>query len=290
MIFPPRRFHMGEYLISVITPSYNQAEFLEKTLKSVKNQTHDQVEHIVVDGGSTDKSVDILKNFEDTYNLRWISEQDKGQAHAIQKGLDQANGDIYCWLNSDDIYLTDKALDIVAEAFRKYPEADVVSGKGIHINQEGRWRTPINRPDVEASYESIKYRYTILQPATFWKSSISDTLSFDYMLEYAFDWDYFISMFEKHDVLPIDDYIAGYRIWGGNKTVTGGKKRAKELREVTGRYIGRRSWQYLLMSIYYALLCTSTYLPEPLETHLNNGVSVLSKIIKRYTDYRITAV
>jgi glycosyltransferase involved in cell wall biosynthesis len=112
--------------ISIVTPSYNQSHFLEETIRSVLLQGYPSLEYIIIDGGSTDGSVDIIRKYEPRLAY-WVSEPDKGQAHAINKGFAHATGEIFAWLNSDDVY-EPNALSAVAEAFRMFPHADVISG------------------------------------------------------------------------------------------------------------------------------------------------------------------
>src|SRR5215211_7820563 len=113
-------------LISIVTPSYNQARFVEETLRSVASQDYPRVEHIVVDGGSTDGSVEIIRWYEGTLRS-WVSEPDRGQSHAINKGLAQAQGDVLTWLNSDDTLLPG-ALAAVGNFFAQHPDIDLVYG------------------------------------------------------------------------------------------------------------------------------------------------------------------
>jgi len=122
-------------LVSIVTPSYNQGQFIEDTILSVKNQDYSNIEHIIVDGGSTDNTLEILKEYENSYNLRWVSEPDNGQADAINKGFDMAKGEIIGWLNSDDTYFSSHVLTKVVEKFRQ-TEAKIVFGNDVLINQE----------------------------------------------------------------------------------------------------------------------------------------------------------
>src|SRR5437763_884238 len=115
--------------ITVITPSYNQGKFLEETIVSVISQGYPNLEYMLIDGGSTDNSIDIIKKYR-TYFSYWISEKDSGQSEAINKGLKKATGEIISWLNSDDLY-TAGCLQHVAEHFAKHREAALVHGKTI---------------------------------------------------------------------------------------------------------------------------------------------------------------
>lgn len=121
--------------ISIVTPSYNQAEFLERTILSVLNQNYPNLEYIIIDGGSTDGSVGIIKKYE-KYLSYWISEKDKGQAHAINKGLSHASGEIVAWLNSDDLHLPG-AVEQAVSALVNNPEVGVVYANGVKINEYG---------------------------------------------------------------------------------------------------------------------------------------------------------
>src|SRR6056297_2453461 len=116
----------SEPLVSILTPSYNQGKYIEENIKSVRNQTTCSFEHIVVDANSSDSTVDILKNYEDQYNLKWISEEDRGQSHALNKALDIASGDWVGWQNADDYYV-ENAFGYLANTIREQ-NPDVVYG------------------------------------------------------------------------------------------------------------------------------------------------------------------
>ncbi len=159
--------------ISVVTPSFNQAIYLETTLRSVLEQDYPHVEHIVIDGGSTDGSRDILQRYGSRLAY-WCSEKDRGQADAIAKGFQRATGDILCWLNSDDVFLPG-ALRAVAEFFTRHPVAEVVCGGAYIINPEGR---PVRRfghctLGVKATFHRFCFygQDGVYQQATFWRRS-----------------------------------------------------------------------------------------------------------------------
>ena len=114
-------------LVSIVTPSLNRADLIESTLRSVRSQSYPHVEHIVVDGGSTDGTLAVLRRYEGTYGLRWISEPDHGMYSAINKGLAMARGQVLAYLNSDDLYFP-WTVETVVAAFRSHPEADLVHG------------------------------------------------------------------------------------------------------------------------------------------------------------------
>lgn len=118
---------MGSPQFSIITPSYNHSEFLEETIESVKKQGTDNLEHIVVDGDSTDETQEILKRHENDYNLRWVSEADRGQTHAVNKGIAMASGEFISWQNSDDYYLPG-SIETVRSVLAARPTLDMVYG------------------------------------------------------------------------------------------------------------------------------------------------------------------
>jgi glycosyltransferase involved in cell wall biosynthesis len=120
--------------ISIVTPSYNQGQFLEETIKSVLSQNYPNLEYIIIDGSSTDNSADIIKKYE-KHLAYWVSEKDNGQADAINKGFARATGEIFGWINSDDLYLPD-TLHRVGEYWRTYPGCQFLTGDGEIFNAE----------------------------------------------------------------------------------------------------------------------------------------------------------
>ena len=157
----------GLPLVSIITPSYNQGEFIEETIDSVLNQTYPNIEYIIVDGGSTDNTLEILKKYEN--RIQWISEKDKGQANAINKGILRTKGELIGWINSDDVYERDGIEKLVA-CWKKHPEADLIYGEGIYIDREGR---KVGRYLTEVfTKEKLGKQCIICQPSTLFSRAV----------------------------------------------------------------------------------------------------------------------
>lgn len=155
--------------ISVVTPSYNQGEFLERTIKSIIDQSYDNFEYIIIDGNSSDDSLDIIGKYSGDITF-WVSEPDNGQYHAISKGFERATGDILCWVNSDDV-LMPGALSAVAEAFYKY-DPDVVYGDLLYIDRSDRIiRQMRNTPMMKLGY-LYRAGFGLSQPEVFWSKSL----------------------------------------------------------------------------------------------------------------------
>ncbi len=172
-------------LVSIITPSYNQAAYLEQTLRSVLEQDYAPIEYIVVDGGSTDGSVEILQRYAPRLSW-WVSERDRGQAEAINKGLARARGEIVAWLNSDDLYLPG-AVRAAVQAFREHPQAVFVYGDVLSIDEQGRvFNHQRFRP---ITLQDLLCFYIIGQPAVFMRRKALEQaglldLSFHYLLDH----------------------------------------------------------------------------------------------------------
>lgn len=180
-------------LISIITPSFNQAGFIGRTIESVRQQDYAHIEHIVVDGGSTDGTQELLRFYADTYPLRWFSEQDRGQADAINKGFAMAKGDIVGWVNSDDTFAAG-ALNCVATEFAQRAGIGWVHGDGIWIDENdrviGEWIS-----QSENLLGLLTDSYYIVQPTVFFRRSLLDTLGgLDESLHFTLDIDFFWRM------------------------------------------------------------------------------------------------
>jgi len=221
--------------ISIVTPSYNQAKFLERTILSVLNQNYPNLEYIIIDGGSTDGSVDIIKKYE-KYLAYWISEKDRGQADAINKGFQKSTGEILAWLNSDDTYLPETFYK-VAKSFKRNLEADLIFGNMYFINKSdlviGELRlTKLNIDNF--LYEGI----SIPQPATFWKKNIFNKVGkIQVKYQYCMDFDFFVRIAEIGKLMYIKEYLANFRIHINSKTSTNLDMWSIEHEEIVKRYL-----------------------------------------------------
>jgi glycosyltransferase involved in cell wall biosynthesis len=234
-------------VVSIVTPTRNMAAYLAEAIESVAMQRYPHIEHIVVDGASTDGTVALLERASMTNaRLRWISEPDAGQADAIRKGFALARGDVVAWLNADDIYLTRDAVSLVVDAFAREPSAAVVTSGGSFLDESGSAFRTIPSPH-RLTIERLRRCDILLQPATFVRRQVTNEIPLDTTLHFAFDWDFFLRALAGRGVVVLDTPLAGYRVHERSKTIVGGSTRTLELAEVTGRYLGRRSWQFVVL-------------------------------------------
>ena len=186
--------------ISIITPSLNQRHFLEGTIKSVLNQNYPNLEYIVIDGESTDGTLELLDRYGD--KIKWISERDNGQSDAINKGLAMATGEIIGIINSDDVYEEGVFLKI-GECFQRYPDILWVTGKCRIINEEGeevrRLITAYKNFWLWLNLKNSLYVLNyISQPATFWRKKLVDQIGlFSETLHLAMDYDYWLRAYQS---------------------------------------------------------------------------------------------
>jgi glycosyltransferase involved in cell wall biosynthesis len=224
--------------ITIITPSFNAAATIEATLASVREQVYPGLEHVVVDGGSTDGTVDILRAAE---GIRWISEPDRGLAHALNKGIAMASGDVIGELNADDVY-EPGALHSVAEAFRDHPGAAWATGYCRIIDGDG---AEIRRAVTEYKNAFLR-RYSlgvylthnfISAPATFFRrETLQECGGFDERYRISVDYDLQLRIARRHDPLILRRYLASFRMVEGTLSMSGFRRQFREHAEQARRH------------------------------------------------------
>jgi len=220
--------------ISIVTPSYNQSQFLERTILSVLNQNYPNREYIIIDGGSTDGSVEIIRKYE-KYLAYWVSEKDNGQADAINKGFSKSSGEILAYINSDDVYHPGAFLKI-AKAFNKNPKADLVFGNVNYIdaydNLIGECRF------TRFNFTTLIYEGgNLQQPGAFWTREIYDKVGgFNPNYKFCMDFDFFCRVAEIGKLEHIRKYIANFRYHRNSKSSTIDHIGSIEHEEIARRY------------------------------------------------------
>ena len=240
-------------VISIITPSYNQAEFIDETIKSVLEQKGDfYIDYIIVDGLSDDDTVEIIKSNMSCctkgeckeidglkyykndsihcsgISFRYISEEDKGQANALNKGFDMAAGSLLGWINSDDIYYSPDTLSSVVKDFSD-KSTNFLYGRGVRVDRNGIF---VREESYVNNFRPVKIKLVdfILQPSAFWRRKVYEdvgVLNEDY--HYVFDWDYWIRISEQFELKKNKNILSCYRVYGETKTSAGGDARENEI-------------------------------------------------------------
>lgn len=221
--------------VSIVTPSFNQARFLEETMKSIHGAGYPNLEHIVMDGGSTDGSVEIIRSYEDRLAY-WVSEPDGGQAAAIAAGFERSTGEILCWLNSDDVYEASTLFD-VADFFERNPAVQFVYGDAVWIDAGGR--------ELKNKREHAFNRFVFLwdhnfipQPSTFWRRSLYfDVGGVDPSFVLAMDADLWIRFSERTRPVHVSRQWSRMRFYPEQKMVSLREQNATEIERIRRRYV-----------------------------------------------------
>jgi glycosyltransferase involved in cell wall biosynthesis len=229
-------------LVTIVTPSFNQGRFLCATIESVLNQDYSPVEYLIFDGGSEDRTIEILQKYGD--RLFWVSEKDRGQSHAINKGWMRARGEILAWLNSDDVYLPG-AISKAVSFLQNHPEIDAMYGEGYHIDEEGR---VIERyPTEPFDHERLREICFICQPTVFIRKRVLERVGYlDENLRYCMDYDFWFRIARAFNFGYIPEYIACTRFHKETKTLGEKFPVHREILEMVHRHFGSvpPSWVY----------------------------------------------
>jgi glycosyltransferase involved in cell wall biosynthesis len=202
--------------ITIITPTYNQGNFIEETIKSVIDQNYPNLEYIIIDGGSTDNTIEIIKKYEQ-HIFYWISEKDSGQSNAINKGLKLATGHIINWLNSDDVMLAG-CLHAVAAYFNKNPGTDLVYGNIVYFNKNKE----LPCPPVIANKLQFYAHICFPQPAAFFSKKVINIVGLiDENIHFSMDWDLYVrANLVGLKFLQVPEIFCKFRIHNNSKTVS----------------------------------------------------------------------
>ena len=245
---------MNNYpLVSIITPSYNQASYLEETIQSVLNQTYPSIEYIIMDGGSNDGSLEIIKKYALKF-AHWVSEKDRGQTDAINKGFALAKGEVLAWLNSDDTLLPN-AVEEAVEYLSTHPVTGLVYGEANYIDEKSK---VIGRfPAAQTDLARLRRGYVhIPQQASFFRKSLWDQVGpLDSELFFAMDYDLWVRLAALSELKYIPHTWANFRLHADAKTITADDQ----------------CW------------------PEMLKVHFRDGGSKLAPIVVKYYLRKIAA-
>ena len=248
---------MNEPRISVIIPSYNAVGSIAETIQSILNQDYSNFECIVIDGGSNDGTLDTLKRYEG--QVAWLSETDKGQSDAINKGLKLTSGDIVAYICADDIYEED-CFRKVADFFDRNPGVMWVYGKceimdenGLEIRRPVTWYK--NFWQKRYSYNKLLVMDFIAQPAVFWRKELVDEIGFFDVNEHlAMDYDYWLRAAAKHNPGFIDDYLARFRVHAYSKSSVSFASQARQALSIARKYANSEGRNFLVPLQYLSYL------------------------------------
>jgi glycosyltransferase involved in cell wall biosynthesis len=231
---PPRLRRPDLPLVTVVTPSYNQGRFIRETIESVLAQEYPNVEYIVIDALSTDETAAVCAEY--AGRLTFISEKDRGQSDAINKGFKLARGEIVAWLNSDDVFLPG-AIEHVVEAFLREPELGAVYGEGYQIDIDGNVKQRFSVTEPFNLWKLVYMSDYILQQTVFFRRDVFDDVGLlDESLHYGMDWEILMRIGKRHMLRYLPYYMGSIREYGEAKTSTGGARRFWELAKIMRRH------------------------------------------------------
>jgi glycosyltransferase involved in cell wall biosynthesis len=272
-------------LVSVVTPSRDYGRYIGDCLESVRRQTYPEIEHIVLDACSADGTQEVVRSFEGRYRLRAVFERDEGQADAINKGFAQARGDVLCWLNADDFWLADTAVEAAVRALET--GADVATAGGCYVDSGGRRLRRIRARTPGQIARDLRHFDVILQPATFWRRAIHRPVRTE--LHYAFDWALFIEMLQAGArFASIPEEWAAYRWHTVGKTASDPAGRRGETVTIMREQFGEGSPQHLWARFVHAGYLAAERRRSPvLERAIKRGVYLANVAVAVATRNRI---
>ena len=253
--------------ISIAVPSFNYYQYIESCLKSILEQTYSNFEVLICDGGSNDGSLEIIQKYckiDNRFSL--ISESDSGQSNALNFAFSIAKGEIFYFLNSDDILTNKNAFQMAIDSFKYYPEVSIISFDGHYVDSIGTIIKKINlRYHPFDNIDNMKNRTAVIQPATFWKRKVYEDIKFKEKFEYSFDSVFFYQAYSLFNWLEVNTSICGYRWHNFNKSGDISYKRVIELSNFEILKFGEYSYRVIYLKIIAKLLLKieqKSYLPN----------------------------
>lgn len=243
-------------LVSIVTPSYNQREFIEDVILCVKNQSYPNIEHIIVDGASTDNTLSIIKKYEGTYNLHWTSEPDENPIQAINKGFSRATGEIIARLCTDDLYFP-WTVSVAVNYFNNHPDVELIYGDMIDIHL----RTGIKRLSFYPQLKPPLLSYP--SPSTFFSRSVIEKLGlFREDLVVAGEYEYWVRVNQKCKVVKIDEFLGIDRVQAKSMRVRNRPQMLEESKIViqTHSLLKGTRWHLFKLAFWLKAYLTKKYL------------------------------
>jgi len=272
---------MKKPLVSIIVPSMNQGEFLEECLSSILDQDYPNIEVILIDGGSTDNTLDVIHLYSDRLSY-WVSEPDRGQSHAINKGFKVACGDIVAWLNSDDVYFP-RAVSKAVQQFQANPNLALFYGHCVYINEHGDFLRYFSEVEPWNKNRLLNFSDYIMQPTTFFsRAKLFHVGLLDETLHYGMDWDLWCKLALSGEVHYEQSIIAANREYGTTKTNSGSWRRLRELLKIQKRHMTGRwphaFWGFCSTECRLKERLTNTFLARLFWRFLGNATLLLSPV------------
>lgn len=232
--------------VSIITPSFNQGQFIEETILSVLNQSYKNIQYILVDGGSTDNTMQVVEKYQDRIDIV-ISERDNGQSDAINKGFRLADGELVGWINSDDL-LYPYCVEEIVKLYQDNSSAAILYSANLNLIDSKSEFIQTNVVKIVDRDYLLRSSYSVIQPGSFYRADLLRNINYiDQSIHYCMDLDLWLKLLNHGSICYVDSKpLASFRIWGESKTSTGGEGFLKEIRSVLRRN-GARNYDATVM-------------------------------------------
>jgi len=239
-------------LVSIVTPAYNEEEYIKYNLKSVAAQTYGRIEHVVIDDGSSDRTTEILEDFEGEHALRWHSQSNQGQAETLNRAFAAAKGDIVVWLNADDILVTTDAIASLVDYFQSNPSIDVAYGRRATLDANNKIRN-VRIPIPQFTVDRL--RRWCFGAFIFFRQEVVMKHNLDPEYQYALDYEFFLRLADQgYEFGYVDETILGYRVHDDTKSLDSPERMRQESYEAQRAYGQQFGLRYDVMRTYDRLL------------------------------------